>query len=391
MPSTAEPSLPHRPSVAETTLGWVYGLDDPVDVPTRSSGAPAEVLEQRLADALAAGPCVVAFSGGRDSSLVLALAVHVARSRGLEEPAAATVRYPHLPETDERAWQERVVSHLGVRRWESVDLTDENSLTGPNAREVLGLAGPYFPYAAHTALPVARLAAGATVLTGEGGDLLLSPHRAWAAANLVDRRGRAEPAAWRSAAEGLSPRRLRARRAASRAVALRPWLTEEGAVLARRCAAADAAREPLSWPAATRHVAGLRAVRVGLATLSAVYGRAGTEVVHPLLDGGFVTALAGAYGRRGPLSRGRVVADLAGHLLPADVPFRQSKSDFTRTLLSPEVRALVRDWDGETGVDRALVRSDRLRHEWQRERPSALSLQLLLEVVAALRPTGVRP
>jgi asparagine synthase (glutamine-hydrolysing) len=333
----------------------------------------------------------VAFSGGRDSSLVLALAVDVARSRGLEEPAAVTVRYPHLPETDERDWQERVVAHLGVRRWETVDLADENALTGPNAREVLGVAGPYFPYAAHTALPVARLAAGATVLTGEGGDLLLSPHRAWAAANLLDRRGRAEPAAWRAAAAGLSPGPVRASRAAAHAVALRPWLTGEGAALARRRAAADASSEPLSWPAATRHIAGLRALGRGLATLTAVYARAGAGVAHPLLDGGFVTALAGAYDRRGPLSRGRVVTDLAGHLLPPDVAFRQSKSDFTRALLSPDLRALVHAWDGVSGVDRALVRPDRLRAEWLRDRPSALSLQLLLEVVAAMRPSGVQP
>jgi asparagine synthase (glutamine-hydrolysing) len=85
------------------------------------------------------------------------------------------------------------------------------------------------------------------------------------------------------------------------------------------------------------------------------------------------------------------VTDLAGHLLPPDVAFRQSKSDFTRALLSPDLRALVHAWDGVSGVDRALVRPDRLRAEWLRDRPSALSLQLLLEVVAAMRPSGVQP
>jgi asparagine synthase (glutamine-hydrolysing) len=128
-----------------------------------------------------------------------------------------------------------------------------------------------------------------------------------------------------------------------------------------------------------------------MATLGAVYSRAGSTVVHPLLEPRFVAALARSYGPLGPLSRSRVVGDLAGHLLPQVVTFRRTKSDFTRALVTPGVRRLVAAWDGSTGVDRSLVDPDRLRAEWCSPRPSALSLQLLLEVVAAMRGAGARP
>ena len=387
---------PHRPSVEEATLGWLHGVEeatldrqhgvqDPRPTQSARQVSPRSALEAALLPALQDGTCFVAFSGGRDSSSVLAVAVDVARRHALREPIALTLRYPALPETDERRWQESVVRHIGVKDWEVLDLTCENGLTGPHAAELLRTGGPYFPFAAHTSMPLARLAAEGVVLTGEGGDLVLAPGRTWALSNVLERRGRVEPVAWRSVAEGLAPARRRAQRAGRAAAEARPWLTVEGRALARRAAAGEAREEPLGWAAALRRTAQLRALRRGLATLGRVYRFGGAEVKHPLLDAGFLVALGARYGFLGPLSRGRVVADLAGDLLPPDLSFRRDKSDFTRALVTRDVRAVVDEWDGLVGVDLNLVAADRLRIEWQKPRPSANSLQLLLEVVHAMR------
>ena len=57
---------------------------DPADLwPTAD---PRPTLERILLGALQRAPCVVAFSGGRDSSALLAEATRVARVHGLEDP-----------------------------------------------------------------------------------------------------------------------------------------------------------------------------------------------------------------------------------------------------------------------------------------------------------------
>ena len=106
----------------EVASGWLFG-----EVPEAGSGgrgapspgempgpSPAQVLESMLAPALARPPCVVAFSGGRDSSALLAVASRLAAREGLEPPVAATLRYPGEHEAHEEQWQELVVRHLGT-------------------------------------------------------------------------------------------------------------------------------------------------------------------------------------------------------------------------------------------------------------------------------------
>ena len=77
---------------------------------------PSAALERAVLPALLRPPCVVSFSGGRDSSLVLAAAVAVARSEGLAAPIPITVRFPASAESDEQEWQERVVRSARGRR-----------------------------------------------------------------------------------------------------------------------------------------------------------------------------------------------------------------------------------------------------------------------------------
>ena len=99
------------------------------------------------------GRCVVAFSGGRDSSAVLATLLHVARQDGFDDPVAVTARWPGDAAADESAWQEHVARELRVRRWEIITPGTDFDLLGPLARRAASrprtvLAGAYSgPYA----------------------------------------------------------------------------------------------------------------------------------------------------------------------------------------------------------------------------------------------------
>ena len=56
----------------------------------RTDLAPRAALDQAILSGLQRAPCVVSFSGGRDSSLVLAAAVDAARRHGLPLPVPVT-------------------------------------------------------------------------------------------------------------------------------------------------------------------------------------------------------------------------------------------------------------------------------------------------------------
>ena len=89
--------------------------------------------------ALVDGPCYVTFSGGRDSSAVLAAATALARREGHALPIPVTRVYPDLPDTDESDWQRAVVDHLGLTEWVRLELRDgESDLLGAAARDALG-------------------------------------------------------------------------------------------------------------------------------------------------------------------------------------------------------------------------------------------------------------
>ncbi|MGH3092626.1 MAG: hypothetical protein ACRDOG_09935, partial [Gaiellaceae bacterium] len=69
-------------SPLEIAAGVVFGSERRRSLP-RTRRSPRHSLEDAVRPALLRPPCAVSFSGGRDSSLVLAVAAHVARSDGL--------------------------------------------------------------------------------------------------------------------------------------------------------------------------------------------------------------------------------------------------------------------------------------------------------------------
>ena len=94
---------------------------------------PLAVLRDRARSLLSCPPCVVAFSGGRDSSALLALLVGVANREGLPEPIAVTARWDEDRASDETSWQEEVIATLGVQHWEVIRPGSDLDLLGGEA------------------------------------------------------------------------------------------------------------------------------------------------------------------------------------------------------------------------------------------------------------------
>ena len=83
-------------SALEAAVGMPLGSGAPVTLPA-SGLEPAVALAQACLPFLQKGRCWVAFSGGRDSSLVFAAATQAARRAGFEDPIPITYRFPALP------------------------------------------------------------------------------------------------------------------------------------------------------------------------------------------------------------------------------------------------------------------------------------------------------
>ncbi|MGH2934754.1 MAG: asparagine synthase-related protein [Gaiellaceae bacterium] len=353
------------------------GPGEAVPLPEGPVPSPHEALRAALLPALADPPCLVAFSGGRDSAVLLAVAADVARREGLAPPVPATIRFPAHPETQEDEWQELVVVHLGLADRLVVDLEDELDLLGPLATDFLRRHGPREPATAVFPLPLLQAAIGRGCLVfGHGGDDLLSP---WRGAHLADVRAqRTRPSfqTVRQSALAAAPRPL-ARAVLARRAPILPWLTSRGQRAARR-AWADETAEPIRFDKHVRRAAARPALRRSERTLRIVVGEAGASVYVPFLDPLVVEALARAGGATGFGGRSSATAVLAGGTLPPAVLERRGKASFNTAYWGAATRRFAERWSGG-GIDPELVDADELRAAWLADVPdqrSALLLQL---------------
>lgn len=339
-----------------------------------------------MTEAVATAPCYVLFSGGRDSSLVLALAVQAARRLGVPDPIPVTALYPGVEEADEASWQELVLAHLGVGERIVVSVTSERSTLGELACRHLRRRGLVWPEAVHTQPLFFEQLDPGTVLTGEGGDAFLEGRRITPLYLL--RRGWRRPRAelLRASASALRPEVL-VRRQARRSFAdpeLLPWLRPA----AREILALDEAtlRGPLRWDAATWAIHDRRTTRLSLHNASVSAAEYGLTMRHPLAESSVVAALAddgGAWGFRG---RTQLFRRLGADLLPDAVLARRSKAAFNASRWGTHERAFARDFSGG-GFDPALIDEERLREAWLDERPHPASH--LLAQIAWLRSRGL--
>lgn len=319
----------------------------------------------------------MSFSGGRDSSAVLAVAVHVARREGLGLPVPLTLDFPDDARSREDEWQEKVVRHLGVTDWQKVDPDGGAGLLSPAARRSLHGAGLLWPHNAYLHLPLADEIPGGTLLTGLEGDGLFGGWR-WSHANdVLARRRRPTPrdaTRLALAAAPASVRRLWLRRSAGTTALT--WLRPTAHAAFTRRLVEERSREPARWDQRVHWWARRRYHRIAAASLEAVGRITGTRIAHPFLDPRFLAALSREGGRWGYGDRTEVMRALVGDLLPDAVLARRSKANFTATVWDAPVREFARAWDG-TGVDTTLVDPDELRRVWLLDRPIAPSGTLL--------------
>lgn len=346
---------------------------------TRPPESPRRALERVVQSALEGpGPCVVAFSGGRDSSVVLAVATHVARREGLPEPVPVTRVYPEVPASEEREWQELVLRQLGVAEWVREEITDEMDVVGPMATRQLLTHGVLWSPLLHGDDFFLRHARGGSVLDGEGGDDVCDPHphRIAPLARII-RRGRLRRGDLRRSAAVLAPGRLRGIRTAQRTAApYRPWLTRAGQRLVARAVRDEVARQPLH---SARSVVGVLLQRRNVElhrNRRAIAAAADVRFVSPLMDPVVTSAFASAAGRLGFIDRAEALALVADDLLPRELLERRTKAEFSASFYRQHTRAFAEGWTGG-GVDHRLVDATVLRDAWLGDDHNALSAAML--------------
>lgn len=365
-----------RPTETEVLANLLLGPDEGVaPLPGPEGLGVAGALERAILPALERRPCLVSFSGGRDSSAILAVATDVARRHGLAEPVPAIMRFRAAPASEETSWQDLVLAHLAVRERELIELGDELDALGPLATASLRRHGVRWPGNAHMHAPILERARGGSLLTGIGGDELLGTS---AARHVLLARRRVRPRASdaRTLALAALPRPVRAAVWRRRSAPPHPWLTAAGAERVTRALAREEMSWPHRWDRSVEHWRRSRAYAAldrALPTLSAEHD---VEVVNPFLDPRVLSELATMAGATGFESRTAAMRELFGDLLPAELLARPTKAAFPGPLWGPAMRAFAADWGGE-GVDSRNVDVEALRRQWLAEEPDFRTILLL--------------
>ena len=371
-------------SSLEVALGLAVGLDKTV-VPLRSvrgkAQKPVEALEAVLLRALERPPCLVSFSGGRDSSGLLAVAARVARDRGLDLPVPATLVFPGDEAAAEDEWQVAVLRELQLPDWQRFEISPgELDAVGPYATKALVRHGLLWPPNTHFHFPIIEKASGGTVVTGFGGDEIARASASARAERLLARQQR-ESFMSTIAAVGFAfaPTWVRELVFERRSLVEVPWLTPVGRRAAREQDAHDDASVPFGfdrklcdWVCRSRYFA------VCQGSLSALAAGCDVELVSPFVAREVLVALAARGGIPGFGEREDFVRALFGGVLPPATITRRSKATFNGGLWTATALEFAREWSGE-GVDHSLVDADSLRAHWLGGQPSAASATLLQE------------
>lgn len=341
---------------------------------------PRTTLDEVIAGALRRPPCLVEFSGGRDSSVVLAVAVEVARRDGYPLPIPFTRCFVGAPDAEEAKWQHLVIKHLQLPHWERMVIADDLDLVGAYARRVLMECGVVAPAPLYAALPGFHHARGGSRMTGEGGDEIFGPRRVTAVLQAWEHRDiLVHPRQARRVLGSVVPAAVIRRHVWSRRLSTQmklPWLRPHIRQRVVDRVARYLASEPLDWRRSLYwHLAAAptQMLQHNTAVLASAYN---VKTVDPFLHPSFVMSWAKANGFFGLSDRTEALRMLVPDLLPAAVLARQSKATFNAAYLTDTSRQFVSEWTGH-GIDLDWVDPERLVDEWRGPRPSAQSFALL--------------
>ena len=369
-----------RPTDDEVCVSILFG-QDPSTAPMDLARVPVDarpVIEARLLTALRRGPVWVAFSGGRDSSALLAIAAAVARREGLPLPIPATLVFPGVSATEEEDWQRLVLEHLGLEAdWVRVEPGVDLDLLGPYAQRVLDHAGVVLPSNAHALLPLLdRLGESGTLVTGGGGDDLMEGRPQRLTSALLSRvrptRSELEQGVLNDLPRPLMRRALPAR---SLMVGLH-WITPALRGRLLELELRDRLEFPIRFDRLLQRAWSDRYFQMAGEAYAWMPLPPGVEVLQPFHTHDVVGAFARTWGRRYPGGRVHSLQRLVGDLLPYAAMARASKAEFVDVFVTDRTRSWVREWDG-TGVDPERVDLDRLRAEWESEMPHYCTFALL--------------
>lgn len=338
---------------------------------------PLTALEAEILPALIRAPCLVSFSGGRDSAAVLAAAARLARREGLPLPIPVTSRFhAGAPLAEESQWQELVVRHLGLGDWARLEYDDELDLVGPYAQRALTRHGLLWPANTHFHLPLLDLARGGSMLTGFGGDELFSAARQMRHTVLLRRQTLRSPRALLGVGLDLAPRPIRALVLARRSKLDAPWLRPAAKRLVLGQLASQAVAEPRGLVERMEWWQRLRYLRIAAHSLQSLAVDADVQLVHPLASSRFWSAVAAVAGPTGFAGRTAGTRRLFGSMLPGGLIERRTKANFDQVFWTRRSEEFAHRWNG-SGVPIEWVDPEELRHHWQGGAPRAQSATLL--------------
>jgi hypothetical protein len=315
-----------------------------------------------FASAFDRGPCFIPFSGGRESSMWLAMATRHARSHGHDDPVPVTLRYPGLASSEQLALQELVVARLGLADWEVVEPDDNLDLIGPVASGALRETGPFWPPNAYLMAPLLEAAREGVFVLLTGVSDFFSWWRWAPLAGVLSghRRPRVQDAAL--LASIAVPASVRARSLRRQGMPPLSWLRPDAERRALELLTTRRAVVPVGFDRACTTQITHRCFTGAAGTFRALGQALGTRIELPLCAPGVVASLAGAGGRRGFGEQRAFLQRLGGDLLPSEALPRRPAPDLTPIFFGEPSKQFASAWTG-SGLDESVVDVDKLRGE----------------------------
>lgn len=343
---------------------------------------PVTAIEDVLRPYLADPPCAVAFSGGRDSSALLAVATRLARREGFADPLPATIR-SGFAENDERAWQELVIRHLELKEWHRLEITHELELVGDVAAAGLRRRGVVYPFNTHY-VPYAVTGTDARSLVfGLDGDGLLGDYLWMGFKEVLRRERRPTRMDLDRLLLAAAPRAVRQAWAAKRLDVAAIWLRDDARRKVARTLQRQAFAEPVTWPRRLAWYVRDPVVATACDAINADLAHAGVRGCAPFWDVRVIASIARDGGVLGYGSRTTAMRRIFGELVPDRVKARPDKGFFEDVFWGRRTKEFIETWDG-SGLDHTLVDPDVLRRCWREQYwPAWTALPLQVAWLAA--------